>query len=148
MDVSFKLNARDLEKKLKSLQDGYASFDVPLRQTKTYQLKKISEQFSSQGSAITSAWKPLKPRTIAQRIRAGFGAGPILQRSGKLKSSFRATKQTKNELNVGSNSKYFQFHQVGGSKVPQRQILGHSKSMVDTVVTIFSKYINDLLLHG
>lgn len=148
MDVSFKLNARDLQKKLQSIQNGYEHFERPLQQVKGYQLQEINKQFASQGSNITSAWKPLSARTIAQRIHAGFGAGPILQRTGKLKSSFRQTKLNKNELNIGSNSRYFQFHQLGGKRLPQRQMIGHSHAMVNKVIDIFARYINQLILHG
>lgn len=148
MEVSFKLDASKFIKKLKSIDEGYANFDIPLAQVKQYQLKEIDKQFTTQGSNITSAWKPLKASTVSQRIRSGFGAGPILRRTGKLKASFKQKKLTKNALQIGSDSKYYEYHQIGGSKIPQRQIVGHSATMVKRVVDIVSNYINRLILNG
>lgn len=45
--------------------------------------KAFGDNFNRQGAR--GPWPALAPSTIAQRIRLGYGAGPILQRTGALK---------------------------------------------------------------
>lgn len=40
--------------------------------------------FTSEGSAGRGAWPALAPRTIQERLRLGYGAGPKLRRTGEL----------------------------------------------------------------
>ena len=48
----------------------------------------LAESFAGQGSA-RGAWSPLRPRTVAERIRLGYpGQRPILVRSGELRASW------------------------------------------------------------
>ena len=148
MDVQFKVNTSALQNTLRNLQNGLIDFKQPFRDVKDFQLKEVQKNFNSEGGTIGEKWKPLKPKTIAQRVALGYGAGPILQRSGKLKKSIKQKSLSNNRLEVGSDSKYYEFHQLGTKKNPMRQILGHSKSMISRVVDIFSRYINNLILHG
>lgn len=41
--------------------------------------------FDTEGAAGRGAWAPLAPSTIRQRLRLGYGAGPILVRTGALR---------------------------------------------------------------
>lgn len=148
MDVQFKIDSSALQKTLRSLQTGLVNFEQPFKGAKDLQLREVQKNFNSEGGDISGKWKPLKGRTIAQRIAMGFGPGPILQRTGKLKKSIKQQSLTPNKLVIGSDAKYFEFHQVGTKKTPIRQMLGHSKNMISRVVDIFSRYINNLILHG
>lgn len=47
----------------------------------------VRQRFDTEGSSRGIGWRRLKPGTILQRRRLGFGAGPILQRSGILKNA-------------------------------------------------------------
>lgn len=46
----------------------------------------FARNFDSEGSTGRGAWAPLKPRTLAERARLGYGPGPILTRSGALRA--------------------------------------------------------------
>lgn len=47
--------------------------------------------FETEGTAGRGAWAGLSARTIAQRVRLGYGRGPILQRTGALKDHVLST---------------------------------------------------------
>jgi hypothetical protein len=47
--------------------------------------------FTSEGAAGRGRWRPLAPSTLAERKRLGFGAGPILVRTGALRDHVLAT---------------------------------------------------------
>ncbi|MCA9980239.1 MAG: phage virion morphogenesis protein [Anaerolineales bacterium] len=50
--------------------------------------RALAGSFANQGSA-RGAWSPLRPRTVAERIRLGYpGQRPILIRSGQLRASW------------------------------------------------------------
>lgn len=52
----------------------------------------ISQQFAQETAILTTGarrrWAKLKPATIADRIRQGHGAGPILERTGAYKRAW------------------------------------------------------------
>ncbi len=148
MQTLFRVDTSQVNKVLRNLKDGFTDFRKPLKESSKLQMQSIKKQFDSEGSEITSPWKPLKGRTIAQRTALGFSAGPILQRTGKLKGSFRQKSISRNKLVIGTNNKYFPYHQQGGAKIPQRQILGHSQKMIDGVSKIFSDYLSNLIRNG
>lgn len=41
-------------------------------------------RFASEGDALSGQWAPLADSTIEDRVKQGYGAGPILQRTGEL----------------------------------------------------------------
>lgn len=146
--ISFKLDTRAAQKIMNSLERGLNDFKPVLKQASQYQLGKVEQQFGSEGETITGKWKELQQKTIKQRIAAGYGPGPILTASGKLRKSVKQEKLTPTELRIGSKNAYFKYHQLGTSKMPQRQILGHSREMTDKVVDIAQKYVTNLLRNG
>lgn len=85
-----------------------------------YLLRSIDRNFQAQGRP--SRWKPLAPATIRERLREGYGAGPILQRSGALRRSFRFEPRPRT-LRVWNTKPYFIYHQQGGEIIPQRQMV-------------------------
>jgi len=80
-------------------------------------LGSIDRNFTAEGRP--NRWASLKPTTIQDRFRQGYGAGPILQRSGKLRKSFRSN-AGKDYLRITNNVRYFKYHQTGTKKMPQR----------------------------
>lgn len=148
MQATFKLDLTQFNRVMNKLKTGLSDFHKPLKDTSNFQMKEVARQFDTEGAAITGKWPGLSGRTIANRMALGFGAGPILQRTGKLKGSFKQVSLTKNRLVVGSDNKYFPYHQVGTEKIPVRQMLAHSDSMVDKTVKIFSDYLANLIRNG
>lgn len=148
MEIVFTLNSLAVEQRLARIINGYLSFEVPLRSVRDYKTREIDRQFETEGSNIGSRWKPLAASTVMNRLALGYGAGPILNRTGSLKRSIHLNKLTRNEVSLKSDSQYFAFHQVGGPKIPQRQMLGFSEKMQDDIVNIVQKYITNLVNNG
>lgn len=109
--------ANDIDK----LSMSFKSFKEPL--TKSLNdviIPSIEANFAAQGRP---GWQPLSPNTIRDRIRKGYGAGPILQRTGRLMKE--ATR--KNIWEVSSDMlklrtvyfdqkvPYAQYHQLGAN---------------------------------
>jgi len=69
----------------------------------------------------------------------------ILQRSGKMRKSFRVSKLDKNELEIENTVTYFKYHQLGTSKIPRRQMLGHSPEMIKRHEIATMSYILKLI---
>lgn len=96
-------------------------------------LKKIGKKLSayyqknmkSEGKKLLKTkWKKLSPLTLASKARLGFGGKKILERTGKLRKGIKTTKLLKSEVTIGNKVKYYPYHQKGGRKLPQRQMLG------------------------
>lgn len=85
-----------------------------------YMMNSIDRNFAAEGRP--DSWQPLAEATIRERIRQGYGASPILHRSGKLQRGFRM--QTgKTFLRILNGVPYFQYHQQDdgkGKKLPRR----------------------------
>lgn len=133
---------------MRGLQEGLRDFRPVLKEASTYQLGKVEKQFDTEGAAITGKWKELEAKTIKSRIAAGYGAGPALTASGRMRKSVKEKKLTAKELNIGSNVSYFKYHQTGTDKMTQRQVLGHSKEMTEKVLDLASKHLNKAMNNG
>lgn len=92
--------------------------------------------FARQGSG-SGGWAPLKPATIADRRRRGYGAGPILQRTGEYMRSF-----TDGDTNVrsegdsvvfeaGSQHKLVDILNNGAGAIPARPVDDFDAAQVD-----------------
>ncbi len=93
-------------------------------------------------------WVPLKPATIADRREQGYGAGPILVRSGKLKRSLtkrgapgQIFQPKPRSLRYGSSLEYFQDHQKGTALIPARMMLVMQKQDRSQVSRIVNRFI-------
>lgn len=102
-------------------------------------------QFGSEGMYMGRPWKPLAASTIQNRLALGFGAGPILQRTGKLKSSIKMVFKSSREARWKGTVDYYKYHQMGTSKMPARQILGWSPEMERRAVNELKGFIILLL---
>ena len=139
--AGFFLHSEETKRAIKNLLSAVSDLKKPLGEVERFQKREIESQFSSEGAHITSRWAPLAPSTIAQRIRKGFGAGPILTASGKMRKSNKRKKLNKNTLQIENRQKYFKYHQSGTGRMPRRQVYGHSRSMIQKTLDIIEKYI-------
>lgn len=139
-EISFSLEGKGVEDWLDRLEhfrtsatDLSAVFDPFGR----YMLRSIDRTFVAEGRP--RRWTPLAASTIAERIRLGYGAGPILQRTGALRGGFRSLPGRKS-LRIINTQFYFQFHQQDrrrGSKIPLRimvQLLDQDKAQFTRLV--------------
>lgn len=90
------------------------SIDLSRRLTHAM-FNSVMQNFESEGPG----WSPLKAKTIKQRLRANFGAGPILNRRKRIGVGLWGTiieAPTKTQAVVGSAAgiPYAAIHQFGG----------------------------------
>jgi phage gpG-like protein len=93
-------------------------------------------------------WQPLTPATIQDRIRKGFGPGPILQRTQKLMKSlteegapFQIFKARPRSLLLSSRVQYFEFHQKGTRFIPKREMLGYQRQDKSQITRIINDFV-------
>jgi phage gpG-like protein len=117
------------------------NFKAPLQKASNFILSDIQSNFDTQGGLV-GGWQPLSAGTIAGRIRAGFGAGPILQRTGALRKSFYSFVDEKKAL-VSSKSPYFAYHQsrMPRTKIPRRAMLILTENTKQNIVEAFHKFL-------
>lgn len=87
-----------------------------------YHRRSIDRNFAAEGRP--DRWAALAPATIADRRRRGFGAGPILQRTGALARSWRFDWGPRH-YRVWNARWWWVVHQSGSEKanVPARPML-------------------------
>lgn len=141
------------ERQAKAMFDNAArAIDNPLpamKEISKMQHKEVQEAFKVSGKNITgSPWKPLRPNTVKEKIRSGFQTR-ILERTGRMKSSFVTKTLTAKSIRIANTAPYFPQHQQGksggtfGAKIPKRQMLGHSDRMVTNAMNIFQTFITN-----
>ena len=144
--LEFKMQDAEAKKIMENLIQGLSDFTPALKDTSKYEMKQIDEAFKVAGKNITGEpWAKLSPDYLKAKMKAGFLTN-ILVRTGKMRESFKQIALTKNNLkitNVGTD--YFKYHQVGTSKMPQRQMLGYSQAMITQIMKIVGDYILSLL---
>jgi len=132
--TSFSVDSTQAKKRLRAVMDGVKDFKKPLREIEDYELDEIKKQFSTSGQNIAGGWEK----------RKGGETHPLLDKTGRLKKSFKRIKLTNTELEISSKVNYFKFHQLGTYKMPQRQILGFSKKMEKHIIDLFNKFLKTL----
>lgn len=139
VNMNFTIDDGKAKRKLNSAINAMKDFREPLKLTREYELNEIRKQFVTRGTNITG-------KRWAKRKKSY--SWPILQKTGKLKGSFKQTKLTKTELEITSPVKYFPFHQMGTRKMPKRPILGVSEKMKKAILNIFHKYLTAKIKNG
>jgi phage gpG-like protein len=130
--------ASDIDK----LSMSFKSWREPLADARDkVVIPSIKQNFVSQGRP---SWKPLSPRTLQNRMYMGFGRGPILQRTSRLRIA--ATRKNIWEIvsAIGRDgadmlrlrTEYFdqlvpygQFHQLG-ARLPERRTTGSLRQTI------------------
>lgn len=87
-----------------------------------YHRRAIARNFAAEGRP--KHWPALQPATIDDRIRSGYGAGPILVRSGAMKRGFKFTWGPR-AYQVTNTQAYFWYHQEGApnANIPARPMI-------------------------
>lgn len=111
----------------------------------------LAGSFANQGSA-RGAWAPLRPRTVAERIRLGYpGRRPILVRSGQLRASWtqrghsdhvETYERTRSGFTIGVGSKDIRAgtHERGNPALniparPVRYLTGDAEQRLRNTIT-------------
>lgn len=107
-----------LEKYLTGSRDFSRVFEA----FSAYHDRSIERNFAAEGRP--SKWAPLTAATIRERVQLGYGAGPILVRTGAMKRGFRWLWGPRS-YRVWNIKPYFIYHQEGAPKaaIPARPML-------------------------
>ena len=142
---TLKVNTKELESIIKSVDTGFKDFRKPFRELEKIQLKETDEAFKVQGrNIIWSRWKRLMAATTRQKIKKNVNKG-ILQRTGDLRWGFKRILLTKNKLYIWNKIKYFKFHQQWTKNAPQRQMLWHGNLMLKKTQILMNEYLLKLI---
>jgi phage virion morphogenesis protein len=137
--INIHVDERRFKSKIKKLQ-GKATKSAPLmRAIVGDMLDAVEENFEQQGRP---RWRPLKPQTITQRIKANKWPGRILQRSGKLAASISGRHLARVAI-VGTNVKYAKTQQEGNKKrnIPARPYLKLTPNDIKAIERKIHKYL-------
>lgn len=108
-------------------------------------LNEVKMNFEDEGARLESTrWRALTPETIMDRIRHGFSARPILQRTGELKRSFFADANNE-QVRISSNNPYYPYHQLGMGYNPKRRMLVLTSDVRLAIIHAFNRFINKAL---
>lgn len=105
---------------------------------------EYTENFPEEGARLNKQWAALAESTIRQRIALGYGAGPILKRTGKLMEGFKKEVK-KYSVRVYNAVSYFKYHQLGGTNLPKREMILFPERVKQEVVAQFTKFIHKAL---
>lgn len=125
--------------------ENVKSFREPLKKTKKYILGRINSQFDKEGAEFgkRQKWEKLSPDYKRQKQKTHPGK-PILQRTGKMKNSFRSS-ISKNTLVIRNNRKYFKYHQSNASrsKLPRRPVFEIDQPARNEISRFVTKFLSD-----
>ena len=110
------------------------------------------ENFAGERSGDGRSWAALKPSTVLDRLRSGYGARPILVRSGHLRGSllnagasdsYEQAQVSGNEwqLVVGTEDTKAIFHEQGTARMPARPFIALSDQAEQRVVSALDTLI-------
>jgi phage gpG-like protein len=100
--------------------------------------------WATEGALTGEKWASLKPSTVRDKSKKGFGSKPILQRTGRMKASTRVQRSL-NRVSITNTSPYFQYHQQGTSKMVARPPLRVNDQVEKTIENVVVAYINSIL---
>jgi phage gpG-like protein len=118
----------------------------------------VAANFDSEGGEV-GGWDKLARSTILQRIKEGYGEGPILQRTGKLKASYEEggaghieeflpdTGFWGTEVEDDRGLGYSAYHQGGyvgtRSSLPARRMLFMTEEMKTEAEAIVAEFVRE-----
>lgn len=115
---------------------------TPAFQEAADRLKGIfsDDVFRTEGAIIGESWQPLKPKYLAQKVKAGFPASTLIK-TGRMRESF-VTEVASDHATIGNISPYFKYHQSKEprTKLPRRIMMKLGNPQKEIVVKIFHTY--------
>lgn len=103
-----------------------------------------------EGSLYAGGWAQLRPSTIADRLRRGYGAGPIEWRTGTLARSLamqgaagNVFEVTPASVTVGSDVAYAGYQHYGTGRMPARALVGASWDTRSYMVKVLADTIRE-----
>ena len=105
MPTRIEYDDRAVQDALNRLRDRVDDLEPVMREIAGHLQSSVDDAFGSQTAPDGSTWKPLAESTIADRLRRGYRAGPILERSGDLAGRILADWDDESAV-VGSNQTF------------------------------------------
>ena len=114
-----------------------------LKDTGNMLVKNYVKNFETEGRTLGAKWKPLSTFTVAQKVRLGYGAKKILERTGKLMKSIKIVQLNTFLVKISSKLKYFKYHQSSRprTKLPRRKMIDINTSLAKEVTKILRTYL-------
>jgi hypothetical protein len=130
---------KQLVRRLRGIQAEMGDW-APAFQRTAQELKSIfsNDVFQTQGRAIGVSWPPLKPSTLREKARLGYGGRGPLERTGRMRNAFRS--MFKPDMAAVWNAvAYFQYLQSNRPrrKLPRRIMMKLGHQQREIVVKIF-----------
>jgi len=143
--ITIKANTKQIDSIYKSISNWLLDFRKPFRELEKIQLKEIDEAFKVEWRNITwKRWEKLKLATSRTKIKLNVNKW-ILQRSWKMRKSFKRFVLKKDYLVIWNKTDYFKYSQRWTKYAPQRQSLGHWRVMIKRTEILFNKYLLTLI---
>ena len=146
MSIEIRYDDRRLQQLLNRLQGQVDNLEPAMREIAGHLVSSVEDSFASQSESDGSAWKPLADTTIQDRLRCGYGAGPILERSGDLARLILA--DWDDEVAVaGTNLEYAATHHYGDERrgIPARPFLGVSEDARSEIIRSLLDHLGEPL---
>ena len=149
LHLKFSLDGdKKLSRALVGVKTKLKDFTEPLARSSEILLKDIGINFETEGGLV-GGWKPLKPSTVKGRLREGYGAGPILQKTRKYKQSFAGKISPKKLIIDAWGIDYHKYHQSvtprkqgeSGDMLPRRKTLFLRKPVREEIQRFFQEYV-------
>lgn len=135
------LNDKAYLYELNKTHKNLTNFNKPLIKAGNLLKQETDKQFPSKGSnLLDKEWEPRKKNY----------SHPILQKTGKLRRSFKYTPTNpKDRLTFFSTleNDYYKYHQLGTVKMPQRQMIVLNNKLQSTIVSYFTDHLQKYLVN-
>ena len=145
--ITITIDDKKLQLTLGRLSKSVKNFTPLFRKISPKVLRRLDKQFTSTGKAFDTPWKTLKSKTVIQKLKLGLNKG-ILQRTRKLRRSWKVKRQNRQELVIGSTLQedYMKYHQLGTRKIPKRPMFKiSSRKFLKEINKIVQKYYKKVL---
>ena len=93
-------------------------------------------------------WTRLARGTVRERVRQGYGSGPILWRTGALAESLayqgapgNVFRVSRDQLSVGTEVFYAGFHQAGTRRMPRRAVVGLARNRRASIIARLNAFV-------
>lgn len=146
MSIEIRYDDRRLQQLLGRLQGQVDNLEPVMREVAGHLADSVAGSFEGQAEPDGTAWEPLTAKTIADRLRRGYAAGPILERSGDLAGRILADWDDESAV-AGTNLIYAATHHYGDEKrgIPARPFLGVSDEARSEIIRSLLDHLGEPL---
>jgi phage gpG-like protein len=100
-----------------------------------------SEVFASRGAVIGERWQPLNARYAVRKAKRYPGRPPLV-RTGLMQRSFRYASGA-TFARVSNSAPYFDYHQLGGSRIPERVMMKVDEARTREIGRLVEKFLGE-----